>query len=516
MNLKTIYHRIQHNRSLPIGFLIVIILGSAIALEGRRADQIARTMNRTILFESGRDRYGSVLTELHRTELATRTTARFIASDTLPTDAHAEIFMQTILQMDPKISSISLFPLPTGIPQIYAAPAETLEQRHLLHSLQSLSTAPTSDTTPVYHLLAFGENYYLCILQHVAGQDGQKFLLSLNLSLAGMHTYFSEQKKIAKSYITLTDHTGLVLVHPDTAWLGRTIPLHEELQQLGPLHEYGTLLPHSVYSDFLDLPVDRIYYALPFSQEQLILSVSFPRLVIQEQINDFHLHTIIIACLIILLIVCLLILAQRRWRNEYRLRQKAEQESTRMHIQQLINQINPHFLFNSLNSLHALINTDPRLAREFVLKLSKVYRYVLETGHTALATVRDEIAFTRQYYFLQKIRFGDQIELHIEIAPEAEERRIPAMGIQTLVENAIKHNRATSESPLKIVIRTDTDRIIIENTFQPRQDSDETSLGIGLNRLRTIYRLYTDRPVIIQRLDDLFRCELPLLDRETN
>ena len=186
----------------------------------------------------------------------------------------------------------------------------------------------------------------------------------------------------------------------------------------------------------------------------------------------------------------------------------------RSRLQQLRSQIDPHFLFNSLNSLYALIRCNPEQAREFTLTLSKVYRHVLERRKQILSTLADEIDFTWQYYSLQKIRFGDRIELTTAIDPALRNWRIPAMSLQTLVENALKHNRITSCNPLHIRIRTEGESLLIENNFTPRSEGNAESLGVGLERIRSVYRFYTEENISIASDSGTFRCRLPLLPPE--
>ena len=144
---------------------------------------------------------------------------------------------------------------------------------------------------------------------------------------------------------------------------------------------------------------------------------------------DFHRYALWIVVFTVVIFIVLLAYSQRRWRKEYDLRQKAEQEA-----------INPHFLFNALNSLSALITTDPGVARKFILEMSKVYRYVLEKRKENLSKLEEEVEFIRHYYFLQKIRFGEQLNLHLADNLTTVNGRIPAMSLQLIFENALKYN----------------------------------------------------------------------------
>lgn len=258
----------------------------------------------------------------------------------------------------------------------------------------------------------------------------------------------------------------------------------------------------------------RIYYPIEVAGERWVAAVGIPRLVIEQEIDDFHLYTILTALGSVLFFAVLLVVAQRRWRREYDLRRRTEQESAQLQLQQLLEQIDPHFLFNSLNSLYALIRCNPDEAREFTLTLARVYRRVLERRKQVLATLDEEIDFTRQYFSLQKIRFGESLMLSIEVDPALGRRRIPSMSLQTLVENAVKHNRISDRNPLRIEIRTEGEWLVIENNLTPRDDGDAESLGVGLERIRSVYRFHTDREPVIESCDGLFRCRLPLLPAE--
>ena len=141
-------------------------------------------------------------------------------------------------------------------------------------------------------------------------------------------------------------------------------------------------------------------------------------------------------------------------------------------------------------------------------------RRVLERRKQILSTLAEEIDFTWQYYTLQKIRFDDRIELTSAIDPALRNWRIPSMSLQTLVENAVKHNSITGGNPLHIRIRTEGESFLIENNYTPRSDGDKESLGMGLERIRSVYRFYTEENISISVGAGTFRCRLPLLPPE--
>ena len=189
-------------------------------------------------------------------------------------------------------------------------------------------------------------------------------------------------------------------------------------------------------------------------------------------------------------------------------RLKTEQVSTQ--YESLKNQVNPHFLFNSLNALTSLVYDDQQRAVEFIRKLSQVYRYVLDKKDDELVPVSDELEFAKNYLFLQKIRFGDN--LIIEIKGENLVNYTPPLAIQLLVENAIKHNVVSELHPLKINIEVGENYCLIVNNIKEKLEKDST--GIGLNNLKERYKYLTDLPVEVERVEERFSVKIPLLKLE--
>lgn len=173
--------------------------------------------------------------------------------------------------------------------------------------------------------------------------------------------------------------------------------------------------------------------------------------------------------------------------------QEEEEEKVKAQLKNIKNQINPHFLFNSLNSLYALVDGEPKLARKFIVNLSKVYRYLLDSNNSNLIQLQQEMDFIKQYVFLQKIRFGENLILEYDIPEEAMQCKLPSVSIQSLVENAIKHNVITSDKPLRIRIKvTDDNCLVVDNPYQPRTDLNH-SPGTGLKNLDALYSFLGDR-----------------------
>lgn len=194
------------------------------------------------------------------------------------------------------------------------------------------------------------------------------------------------------------------------------------------------------------------------------------------------------------------------------LRKKAleeEEEKVKAQLKNIKNQINPHFLFNSLNSLYALVEGEPELARKFIINLSKVYRYLLDSSNSNLISLKEEMDFIKQYLFLQKIRFADNLVLEYDINEKALNKKLPSVSIQSLVENAIKHNVITSAKPLTIRISVEDDYLLVENPYQPRTDCGQSS-GTGLKTLEALYAFLGDKKPEYGIENDSFRVKLPL------
>jgi len=179
----------------------------------------------------------------------------------------------------------------------------------------------------------------------------------------------------------------------------------------------------------------------------------------------------------------------------------------------LKNQLDPHFLFNSLNVLTSLIDEDPQQAQRFTTSLSKVYRYVLEQKNKELVPVDEEFAFARTYVELLKMRFEDSITFDIPEKAVNPEGRIVPLSLQLLLENAVKHNVVTPSRPLKITVREEDGFLVISNNLQEKQVVKKSS-GVGLQNIQQRYALLTERRLRISKSDTEFRVAVPVLTRQ--
>ncbi|MDR2234811.1 MAG: 2TM domain-containing protein [Chryseobacterium sp.] len=195
--------------------------------------------------------------------------------------------------------------------------------------------------------------------------------------------------------------------------------------------------------------------------------------------------------------------------------QKLIAKSANAQFESLKNQLDPHFLFNSLNVLSSLIDENPQQAQKFTSSMSKIYRYVLEQKDKELVTVEDEVEFAKTYCDLLKTRFEDSVDFIFEVNKEDYRKYVVPLSLQLLLENCIKHNFATSSKPLIIKIFSEQDTLCIENNLQVREQIKESS-GIGLANIVQRYSLLTKRNVFIEKSDDYFKVKLPVLATKPN
>lgn len=173
-------------------------------------------------------------------------------------------------------------------------------------------------------------------------------------------------------------------------------------------------------------------------------------------------------------------------------------------------QVNPHFLFNSLNTLKYMVETGDQHAGDFILKLSDFYRFTLENRKLDLIRLSEELEILQAYMFLLKARFEEGIDLEIRIANEHRASLVPPFTLQLLVENCIKHNVVSLDKPLQISVYSEGDWLVVENGLQ-RKRTPESSTGVGLENINQRYMHLLDQKIEIQATDTIFRIKLPVV-----
>lgn len=198
------------------------------------------------------------------------------------------------------------------------------------------------------------------------------------------------------------------------------------------------------------------------------------------------------------------------WNDAQRLTADLTQATVRANYEALKNQVNPHFLFNSLSALTTLIYQDPDVAADFVTQLAKVYRYVLDSQRQELVPLATELEVVRAYAFLLTTRHGAGLVLDIDLPGASTPEALPPLSLQMLLENAVKHNRFAPEHPLRVRVAREAGALVVRNNVQPRSPP-EPSTGLGLDNIRQRYALLGARPVEVTATARIFAVKLPLL-----
>ncbi|HLN53560.1 MAG TPA: histidine kinase [Lentimicrobium sp.] len=200
--------------------------------------------------------------------------------------------------------------------------------------------------------------------------------------------------------------------------------------------------------------------------------------------------------------------------NNARLKAEAlEKELYTIRFEVLKNQINPHFMFNSLNVLSGLIEKDAEKAQQFIDEFAHIYRYVLETIEKLVVPVSDELGFVRSYIFLQQIRYGEAVRLTVDVPAEALNMVLPPLSLQLVLENAIKHNIVSISQPLTITILYKGQKLTVINNIQSKVSSG-VSTGLGQKNLAKRYLMISDEVPEFRMIDNQYIVELPLIDTD--
>lgn len=261
------------------------------------------------------------------------------------------------------------------------------------------------------------------------------------------------------------------------------------------------VLAHVVYTFLASFTLDQVL--------SFIYRGTFRMVNISEAISQNS------SSIVVALVISLFMMARAflfNWRELAIQNEKLKTESMASRFASLKAQVNPHFLFNSLNVLSGLVYQDADLSAQFIKKLAEVYRYVLDQQEEELVPISEELAFVDAIVFLQQIRFGENLSVHVDISPNTP-YLIPPLALQMLIENAIKHNVISAASPLNIEMRVEDGYFVISNTLQPKTVMGE-SLGLGLENIRKRYGFLTNKSMDVIKEDGKFVVKLPIIEEE--
>ena len=208
----------------------------------------------------------------------------------------------------------------------------------------------------------------------------------------------------------------------------------------------------------------------------------------------------------------------QRKKNEENLLQlvQLQKENLQLQLNSLQQQLNPHFFFNSLNTLSELIYIDVEKSESYINELSQVFRYILNMQQKTLIQLEEELKFIESYFYLLKIRFEDKLHLRYQIE-NPQSYKIPSLSLLVLFENVIKHNAISTQNPMQIRLQLHDNYLSVTNNKNPMPIFNRESLGVGLENLKNRCELLTNEPCIIEDLAQSFTVKIPLIrDDEYN
>lgn len=273
---------------------------------------------------------------------------------------------------------------------------------------------------------------------------------------------------------------------------------------------------------WVEKPIKRISIQIPgsliFSSFAIFLPMLFYNTYVCNLPNESNKQVLLFTSSVIGMLITVIILSLEistqffaKWKQSAIEAEKYKTESVQAQLQNLKNQINPHFLFNNMSVLSSLVYKDQDKAVDFINQLSKVYRYLLDNRNSELVTLENEMEFIKSYNYLLQIRFDTNLIFKIEIRSDKMGMLIPPMSIQMLIENAIKHNEISEELPLTISIESEDNTVVVKNNLQLR-NNQEVSSKSGLQNIKDRYKYYSEKLIVVNQDATSFTVTLPLLN----
>lgn len=315
----------------------------------------------------------------------------------------------------------------------------------------------------------------------VSGNEKLKFYVALKQ----LNSRFWNESLGSYAYAEVYDTNGTCIISPDGAKIG--------LQNQLVLQTFDREIDTIQQSTYLELDVLQKSFVLSGIFDHYKMIVSVPLMLTASDVLEISYLIWMLwgAGIITILVFLFFIIKQNNKQYQLQMQTLAYQnEKATFELSNLKQKINPHFLFNTLGTLQQLVVKDAQLAKKFVTKLAKVYRKLLNVSSLGTSSLKDELDFLEEYFFLLKIRFGDTLlSLDLEIDDTLLNQKLPTLSLQMLVENAVKHNELTLENPLSISIITHTSGLVIKNAKCLRKGSVD-SAGYGSKVLLKTYQYY--------------------------
>jgi sensor histidine kinase YesM len=257
-----------------------------------------------------------------------------------------------------------------------------------------------------------------------------------------------------------------------------------------------------------------IFVAFAICLASILVDFVFGKFSINQSLTiakeDLNWYLVVFRCLLLsalqFFIVYYLQLLRERQKRNLEI-EKLKQAQLEANLSNLKEQMSPHFLFNTLNTLSAI--TQEKKVKDYISELACVYRYMLVHNKLNLVPLNSELSFIRSYLYIIKTRMGDAIDINIDLEEKMLQTKIPPLSLQLLLENAIKHNVASINKPLIIQIYNDPLYVVISNSYSPKK-AQNYSTGVGLNNLMNRYQLLFSRDLVIERSPAMFTVKLPI------
>ncbi|WP_353120565.1 histidine kinase [Myroides odoratus] len=373
--------------------------------------------------------------------------------------------------------------------------------------------------TKVNHFVRINGNLYWICWNSIQ-RENKRILTGFIFDLKELHKHLTTIDITTPNYAYIFATDGTCIYHPELDLVGKNIfEVSSTTSQDTTANKDNKSTPKVVQSEFLQLEVYRFFTAFNSETFKGYISINFPKVNVDENVIPLKRNTYLIFISSISIILLLLYFFNQESKRAYREKEKlaVEQEKLNkekalMQLKQLKNQINPHFLFNSLHSLYMLIMLDSEQAQKFTLNLSNTYRYLIQSPASNLVELDQELKFIEQYIALQSIRFPK--ELHFEVLDKRQaptKTKLPYLALQIAVENAMKHNIATLDAPLSIQIILTNESATVVNNIQLKEQKEESE-GFGLFYIASIYQYYQVEAYQAYSQNETFICVFPLLN----
>jgi sensor histidine kinase YesM len=348
----------------------------------------------------------------------------------------------------------------------------------------------------IYQLIPFGELMILLLFLAV----GMQVIVLSQLYFFREDILFDPVQSLIRIVrgIVFTFLAGLILVYPALSlirFLNGKFPWRTH-----PVRRFVPQFLYAVVTGILVTPVILIPVGILFSIEYDMQTITN---------NAYY--------LIVLSLFLMVVLEARVYFQEGAVAKKEaedlEKELSQIRFEVLKSQINPHFLFNSLNVLSGLIDKDVAKAQQFIDEFSHIYRYVLETIEQPVSSLEKELDFARSYLFLQQIRYGESLRYSVHIPADLMRWVLPPLSLQVVLENAIKHNIINESKPLQIEVYGEGPWLVVKNSLQPKLSKGNTT-GLGLKNLLRRYSLITSQEPVFSVETHHYIAKLPLINPE--